>query len=189
MRVPYNYLPMEFSKTEKIFDVWKKLIKKSDFTLGQFVESFENKFSNYIGMRYCISTNNGTDALILSLKSLGVKKGDEVITTPISFIASAGAIAHIGAKPIFVDIENDLNINPKNIESAITKRTKAIMPVHWGGRICDMDSIVAISKKYKIPVIEDHAQTVLAKVKNKTVGVSGDFASWSFETSKHISSG
>ena len=113
MKVPYNYLPLEFKKNKKIFNEWKKLIKSSDFTLGKYVNEFEKKFAKYIGAKYSISTNNGTDALILSLKSLGVKKGDEVITVCNTFYATVGAIVACGAKPILVDCDTRYQINIK----------------------------------------------------------------------------
>ena len=95
---------------------------------------------------------------MMSLMVSGIKKGDEVITTPISFIATLGALIHIGARPIFVDIDDDLNINPDLIEKAITKKTKAILPVHWGGKVCKMDQIQSIARKFNLKIIEDSAQ-------------------------------
>ena len=149
MRVPYNYLPMEFRSNGKIMKHWKKLIKSTDFTLGKYILEFEKKFSKYIGAKYVISTNNGTDALILSLKSIGVKKGDEVITVSNTFYASAGAIVACGAKPILVDCDDRYQIDIKAIEKKINKKTKAIMPVHWGGASPDMFSIMKLAKKKK----------------------------------------
>ena len=127
MRVPFNCLPMQFNDTTKIFVGWKKLIKTSDFTFGQKMIEFEKKFAKFIGVKYCISTNNGTDALILSLKSIGVKKGDEVITVSNTFYASVGAIVACGAKPILVDCDDRYQIDIKEIKKKINKRTKAIM--------------------------------------------------------------
>jgi dTDP-4-amino-4,6-dideoxygalactose transaminase len=107
---------------------------------------FEKNFSKYVGVKYCISTNNGTDALILCLKAIGIKKGDEIITVCNSFYATAGAIVEVGAKPIFVDVnDNDWLINTKKIEKVITKKTKAIMPVHLHGLMCDMKEINIIN--------------------------------------------
>ena len=124
-----------FDEHQQILKRIDRVLKKGNLVLTKEVESFERNICSYTGMKYCLGLNSGTDALIMSLWSLGIKKGDEVITTPISFIASAGAIAHIGAKPIFVDIENDLNINPKNIESAITKdQANPITPKRFPSR-------------------------------------------------------
>ena len=116
MKVPYNYLPMEFRKSNKILSHWKKLIQSTDFTLGKYVVEFEKKFSKYIGAKYVISTNNGTDALILSLKSIGVTKGDEVITVSNTFYASAGAIVACGAKPVLVDCDDRYQIDIEEIK-------------------------------------------------------------------------
>ena len=116
MRVEYNYLKYEFKNTKKIFSEWSKLIKSTDFTLGSYVDKFEEKFKNYIGSKYCISTNNGTDALILSLKSINVKRGDEVITVCNSFYASAGAIVACGAKPVFVDCDENFQMNINDLK-------------------------------------------------------------------------
>ena len=125
MRVPYNYLPFEFNNksTKIIFNKWEKLIKTTDFTLGSFVRQFEEKFAKYIGGKYCI-TNNGTDALILSLKAVGISKGDEVITVTNSFYATTGAIVAIGAKPIFVDCDDRYQINIDEIENLLQKKQK-----------------------------------------------------------------
>ena len=117
MIVPYNYLPFEFADTKNIFAQWKKLIKTTDFTLGKKMIEFEKKFSKYIGVKYCVSTNNGTDALILCLKSLGIKKGDEVITVCNTFYATVGAIVACGAKPILVDCDNRYQIDSDKILS------------------------------------------------------------------------
>ena len=116
IRVPYNYLPFEFKKTSKIFSEWRKLIISTDFTLGKFMETFEKEFANYIGMKYCIGTNNGTDALILSLKALAVGKGDEVITVANTFYATVGAIVECGAKPVFVDCDDTFCMNVDLVE-------------------------------------------------------------------------
>ena len=119
MRVPFNYLPFQFKDTSKYFSAWKKLIKSSEFTLGPYVKKFEKDISKFVKVKYCISTNNGTDALILSLKSLGIKKGDEVITVCNSFYATVGAIIACDAKPIFVDSDDRYQIDVTKIEKAI----------------------------------------------------------------------
>ena len=119
MLVPYNYLPYEFKNTRIIFKEWKKLIKTTDFTLGSKMLEFEKKFSKYIGVKYCVATNNGTDALILSLKALGIKKGDEVITVCNTFYATVGAIVACGAKPVLVDCDSRYQIDYKKIISKV----------------------------------------------------------------------
>ena len=184
--VPYNYLPYEFKKTDQIFKDWKKLILSTDFTLGKFMEKFEREFSKYLGMKYCIGTNNGTDALILSLKSLGVKKGDEVITVTNTFYATVGAIVSCGAKPVFVDCDNRYQINTKDIEGKITKKTKVILPVHWGGASPNMYEIVKIAKKYKIYVVEDACMGIGAKIKYKKPGSFGIVNAFSMHPLKSL---
>ena len=149
MKVPFNYLPYQFKYNQKYFDGWKKLIKSSEFTLGPYVKKFEKNFAKFIGVKHCISTNNGTDALILSLKSLGVKKGDEVITVCNSFYATAGAIVSCGAKPIFVDVNERFQIDNNEIKKAITKKTKVIMPVHLYGSVANLNEIKKIIRKKK----------------------------------------
>ena len=145
--LPYNYLPYEFKNPNKIISDWRNLIKTTDFTLGQFVKKFEYAFSKYVNVKYCIATNNGTDALILCLKSIGIKQDDEVITVCNSFYATAGAIAAVGAKPIFIDCDNRYQIDFNEIEKNITKKTKAIIPVHWGGASPEINMILKITKK------------------------------------------
>jgi len=148
MKIPYNYLPMEFKDNKEIFKHWKKLIKSTDFTLGQYMIDFENKFKKFVNAKYCIATNNGTDALILSLKSLGIGRGDEVITVTNTFYATVGAIVAVGAKPVLCDSDDRFQIDVTKIEKLITRKTKAIVPVHWGGASPEMSKIVNISKKY-----------------------------------------
>ena len=180
--IKYRYL----DEHKQILESIKRLLKKGNLVLTEEVKSFEEKISSYTKMKYCLGLNSGTDALMMSLWSMGIKKGDEVITTPISFIASAGAIAHLGAKPVFVDVGKDFNIDPKKIEGAITKKTKAIMPVHWGGRICDMDAIINISKKYNIPIVEDAAQGMGAYYKKKHSGSFGLISAFSGHPLKNL---
>ena len=143
MKIPFNYLPYEFnsSYSKKIFRSWKSLIKSSEFTLGPFMEKFEKSLSRYVGAKYCIATNNGTDALILSLKALNIKDGDEVITPANSFYATTGAIVAVGAKPVFCDVDDNYQILIDDMASKITKKTKALLPVHWGGASPDMNRL------------------------------------------------
>ena len=186
MKVPYNYLPMEFRRSDKILSHWGKLIRSTDFTFGKYMVEFEKKFSKYIGAKYVISTNNGTDALILSLKSIGVKKGDEVITVSNTFYASVGAIVACGAKPILVDCDDRYQIDIKEIKKKINKRTKAIMPVHWGGASPDMFSIIKLAKKYKIHVVEDACMGIGAKINGKSPGTFGTINAFSMHPLKSL---
>ncbi len=186
IKVPFNYLPFEFAQNHEIFKNWKKLIKSSEFTLGSYLEKFESNFKNYVNAKYCFGTNNGTDALILSLKAIGIKKGDEVITVCNSFYATAGAIDAVGAKIIFVDSDDRYQINCQKIEDAITKKTRAILPVHWAGASPEMNKILKISKKYKIPLIEDACMGIGGKIKNKSPGTFGLIGAYSMHPLKSL---
>ncbi len=173
MRVKYNYLDKEFKNITPILNEWKKLITTSDFTLGKYVKSFEKKISKYLGVKYCVSVNNGTDALILCLKALGIKKGDEVITANNTFYATVGAIIAVGATPVLVDSDDRFQICIKEIKKKITKKTKAIIPVHWGGGSPEMKEVLKISKKFKINIIEDACMGIGSKVGKKFAGSFG----------------
>jgi dTDP-3-amino-2,3,6-trideoxy-4-keto-D-glucose/dTDP-3-amino-3,4,6-trideoxy-alpha-D-glucose/dTDP-2,6-dideoxy-D-kanosamine transaminase len=186
IKVPFNYLPFEFKSNKNIFKSWKKLIKSTQFTLGPYVEDFENKFARYIGVKYCISTNNGTDALILCLKSLGIKKGDEVITVTNTFYATVGAIVAVGAKPILVDCDKRYQIDTDQIIKKINKKTRAIMPVHWAGASPNMEKIMNISKTYNIPVIEDACMGIGGKWNNKSPGTFGIVNAFSMHPLKSL---
>ena len=140
MKIKHNYLSEQFKNSTAIFNLIKDTVKFNDFTLGRYVEQYEKKFCKYQKVKYGIGVGSGTDAIFLSLKALNIGKGDEVITPTYSFYATAGAIAMTGAKPVFIDIKNDLNIDEKEIQKKITRKTKAIVPVHWSGR--DRKSVV-----------------------------------------------
>ncbi len=180
MKIKHNYLSEQFSNTKKIFKLINKTVKFNDFTLGKYVDVFEKEFCKYQKVKYAVGVGSGTDAIFLSLKALGVQEGDEVITPTYSFYATAGAIATTGAKPIFIDVKDDLNINENKIEEKITKKTKAIVPVHWSGRICNMKKIISIAKKYKLHVVEDACHAILAHDDDKkyagNFGITGCFS-------------
>ena len=184
--INHNYLIEQFSDYKEIFEKIEKLVQKGDYTLGTPVEEFEKKFSSIAQTKYAIGVGSGTDALFLSLKALDIKKGDEVITAPNSFIATAGAIVAANAKPVFVDVRDDYNINPELIERAITDKTKVIMPVHWSGLPCDMHKIMEIAKRRGIPVIEDAAQAIKANIENQVVGSFGLTGCFSFHPLKNL---
>tara|TARA_B110000008_G_C16944584_1_gene553886 strand:+ start:809 stop:1912 length:1104 start_codon:yes stop_codon:yes gene_type:complete len=169
-----------------IIKIVKKVLSKGNLILTKEVKNFESLICKYTGAKYCLGLNSGTDALMMSLWSSGIKKGDEVITSPVSFVATANSIMHVGAKPVFVDIGDDLNINPDLIESAITKNTKAIMPVHWTGRICKMDKIIKIANKYNLKIIEDAAQATGAYYKDKHAGTFGSISAFSTHPLKNL---
>jgi dTDP-4-amino-4,6-dideoxygalactose transaminase len=165
----------------------KKVVESGHFILGNEVSSLEKEVAEYIGVNHAIGVASGTDALHLSLLACGIGEGDEVITTPFTFIATAEAISYCGAKPVFVDINNDsYNINPSKIEARITKNTKAIIPVHMYGRAAEMDEILKIAKKYNLKIIEDCAQAFGAEYKGKKIGGGGDIGAFSFFPSKNL---
>jgi dTDP-4-amino-4,6-dideoxygalactose transaminase len=186
MKVPYNYLPMQFLDTEEIFSDWRDLISTTEFTLGPAVEKFEREFASFIGSKHVISTNNGTDALILALKACGVGLGDEVISVATTFFASIGAIVAVGAKPVFVDIDDRYQINASLIEAAITSKTKAILPVHWGGASPNVQAIIKIAKKYNLKVVEDACMAPGGMVNGAQSGTLGDANAWSMHPLKPL---
>lgn len=164
-----------------------KVLKSGELTQGRWVEEFEGDFAKFTNTKFAVATSNGTTALHLALLSLGIGAGDEVITTPFTFIASTNAILYVGAKPVLVDIDpKTFNINPNLIEEKITSKTKAILPVHLFGLPADMKKILEISKKYKLFVLEDAAQAHGAKIGNQMTGNFGDLAAFSFYPTKNI---
>lgn len=165
-------------------------LRQPMLTTGKYVTEFENKFSEYIGLPYTIGLNSCTAALHLALLAYDVRQGDEVITTPMTFIATANAIRMVGAKPVFVDVEPDTgNIDADLIEDAVTSKTKAIIPVHYLGQMCDMIKIRQIANKYKLVIIEDSAHAVSAIRDGIRVGKLGDVACFSTYTTKELCSG
>ncbi|MDC3206098.1 DegT/DnrJ/EryC1/StrS family aminotransferase [Candidatus Pelagibacter sp.] len=186
LKIKHNYLSSQFANYKKILKDIEIVIKNNDFTLGKKVDEFEKKIATLLKTKYVVSLGSGTDALMLSLKALGIKENDEVITTPFTFYATIGAIVTAGARPVFVDVKDDYNIDVKKIESAITEKTKAIVPVHWAGRICDMDKIIKISKKFKIPIVEDACHAILAKNNTHLAGTFGSFGCFSLHPLKNL---
>lgn len=166
------------------------VLKKGWLTMGEKTQEFENSFSKYIGAKNSISVNSCTAALHLALSAIGLKEGDEVIIPDMTFTATAEVIFYFKAKPVIVDVEEgDLLIDPEKIEKAITKKTKAIVPVHYGGQPCDMDQIMEIAKKHNLFVIEDSAHCLPAYYKEKKVGTIGDITCFSFYATKTITTG
>ncbi len=187
MKVEITDLKLRYQDEKKeILKAVHKVLKSGKLVLSDSNLKFESVIRKFTGAKYCLGLNSGTDALMMALWSLGVGKNDEVITSPISFVATANSIIHVGAKPVFVDVDDDLNINPNLIERAITKRTKAIMPVHWTGRVCDMRKIRQIAKKHKLFVIEDAAQAVGAFLGNKHAGTFGEISAFSTHPFKNL---
>ena len=186
MKVKYSYLEEQFKDHGVIFDKFDELIRSGDYTLGDAVGEFEQKFAKLLGATYAIGVNSGTDALFLSLKAVGVQPGSEIITTPNTFIATAGAIVAAGAKPVFVDVLDDYNINPNLIESAISEKTSALMPVHYAGHPADMPAINKIAEKHGLPVVEDSCQAISASIDNKCVGTFGMTGGFSLHPLKNL---
>ena len=188
MKVPLVELVRQYRKLQGEIDpAVRSVLDKGTFILGENVAGFEEEAAAYCGTKYAAGVANGTDALELAIKALGIGDGDEVITTPFTFIATTEAICLNGAKPVLVDIEPDtFNIDACRIEKAITSRTKAIIPVHLFGQACDMDAVTGIAKKRGINVIEDCAQAIGAEFKSKRVGGFGDFGCFSFFPSKNL---
>jgi dTDP-4-amino-4,6-dideoxygalactose transaminase len=186
VKIPLVDLGAQYrSIKDEIDDAVRRVIESTQFILGQEVKAFEAEVASYCGTKYAIGVASGTDALKLALKACDIKPGDEVITTPFTFIATTEAIADCGARPIFVDIEpGTCNIDPTKIEPKITKNTRAILPVHLYGQPADMDPILKLGRKYKLKIIEDCAQSLGAKYKNRNVGSLGDAGCLSFFPSK-----
>ncbi|SVC49421.1 uncharacterized protein METZ01_LOCUS302275, partial [marine metagenome] len=153
---------------------------------GDKVDKFEKNIAQLCQVKYAVALNSGTDALTLSLHLLGVGRDDEVITPPNSFIASTAVIMHLGARPVFVDVLPDQNIDPTKIEAVITDKTKAIMPVHLTGRVCEMDPIITLAEKYNLAVVEDAAQAIGSKYKNHISGSFGHVGCFSTHPLKNL---
>ncbi len=166
---------------------FKKVFEKGDYILGEQAHIFEDAFAKYCGAQYGVGVNSGTDALHLAMAALDIQEGDEVIVPTHTFIATALCVSFCRAKPIFVDIEQDTyNIDPKSFEKAITKKTKAVIPVHIYGQPTNMDEIVTIARKYEIKIVEDAAQAHGSCYKQKRVGSLGDVACFSFYPTKSL---
>jgi len=188
MHVPLLDLKTQFqSLRAEILEEIQAVCDEQGFVLGPRVVAFEESVARYVGSRYAIGCASGSDALLLSLMAMGVKAGDEVITIPFTFFATASTISRLGAKPVFVDIQSDsFNIDPALIERAITPRTKALIPVHLFGQCADMAAINQIAKRNKIFVIEDACQAIGSAQQGTRAGVLGDTGCFSFFPSKNL---
>jgi dTDP-4-amino-4,6-dideoxygalactose transaminase len=188
LRIPvYDPLPeVEFLWPE-LEEAFRRVMRSGQYILGPEVEALEREAAAYLGVKHAIGVNSGTDALVIALRALGVGPGDEVITTPFTFFATAEAISLVGATPVFVDIDpRTFNINPDLIPSAITPRTKAILPVHLYGLPAEMDPILEIARSHGLKVLEDCAQAFGATYKGKKVGTLGDAGAFSFFPTKNL---
>jgi dTDP-4-amino-4,6-dideoxygalactose transaminase len=188
IQVPFLDLKTQYLSIQaEIDDAIHKVLLSSQFILGQEVESFEAEFARYCDSSEAVAVNSGTSALHLALLAAGVKPGDEVITVPFTFVATVAAIEYTGATPVFVDIDHSsYTIQVEQIESAITEKTKAIVPVHLYGQSADMDAILATARKHNLIVIEDAAQAHGATYRGRKVGSLGDIGCFSFYPGKNL---
>jgi dTDP-4-amino-4,6-dideoxygalactose transaminase len=186
MRVPFSYLDRQFHDLDAYLADLRQFVPTGDFTLGKPLGEFECRFADLCGMPHAVGVGSGTDALAITLKLLGVGPGDEVITTPTTFIATVGAIVMTGARPVFVDSEDGFVIDPTKIEAAITPRTRAILPVHYTGNVADMPAIAAIARKHRLLVVEDACQAIGARIDGQPVGSWGEAACFSLHPLKNL---
>lgn len=189
MKISWSYLDRKFPPEVRA-EIFKRLddvVARGDFTLGREVKEFEDAFAQKIGVKHAIGVGNGTDALRLSLLACGIKPGDEVITAANTFIATAGAICEVGAVPVFVDVTDNFCMDANKVISAITKNTKAIMSVVWGGNMADMCSIRSIANEYDLIVIEDTAQGIMSSINGKKAGTWGYCNAFSLHPLKNLS--
>lgn len=184
MKVPFLDLRVPAEERKEILEAVDKVLTHGRLILGPEVEEFEKRIAKHCERKYAVGMNSGTDALFLALKSLNIGPGDEVITTALSWIATANSIAMTGATVVFADIGNDLNIDPASVEELITSKTKAIVPVHYTGKICDMARLTAIANKYQLFLIEDAAQAFGARHNGKPAGSFGNVACFSMNPMK-----
>ncbi|OLB42999.1 MAG: erythromycin biosynthesis sensory transduction protein eryC1 [Verrucomicrobia bacterium 13_2_20CM_2_54_15] len=188
MKVPFLDLKAHHAPLTEEFDrAIREVIESSAFAGGPFVERFEEEFASFCGSSYAIGVGNGTDALWLALLALGIGEGDEVITVPNTFIATAEAITYCKARPVFVDVDPDtFTMNPAELEKSLTKKTKAIIPVHLFGQPADMDSILEFARANGLFVVEDAAQAHGAQYKGQKAGTMGDAGCFSFYPGKNL---
>ncbi|MED3662755.1 DegT/DnrJ/EryC1/StrS family aminotransferase [Ureibacillus sp. FSL K6-8385] len=188
MNIPLIDLKKEYELYGKnIEKAVAEVLQSGSYILGDKVAQFESEIANYLGVKYAAGVANGTDALLLALEALGIGEGDEVITSPFTFFATAEVIAKVGAKPVFVDIEPETyNIDVNKIEEAITNKTKAIIVVHLFGMAAEMDAIMEIASKHRLKVIEDACQAIGTEYKGKRVGGIGDIGCFSFFPTKNL---
>lgn len=186
--IPMVDLKRQFNDIkEEVSGAIMEVLESAQYILGPKVHELEKRIAEYHGVSEAIGVASGTDALHLVIESLGIGEGDEVITTPFTFFATAEAILYTGATPVFVDIDSEtMNIDPQKIEAAITKNTRAILPVHIFGHMADMDNIISLAHKYKLKIIEDCAQAFGASIKYKKAGSLGDGGCFSFYPSKNL---
>ena len=187
-KVPLQDLPLQYQNIkDELAPEIEKVLSSAAYILGPAVSQFEEDFARYVGTRYCIGCGSGTDALHLALIAAGVGPGDEVITVSYTFVATAWAISYVGATPVFVDVDaHSYTMDPKKLEAAITPKTKAVLPVHLYGHMCDMDEIMDICKRHKLALVEDAAQAHGSTYKGKNAGTFGVASCFSFYPGKNL---
>lgn len=186
MYIPYGRQSIDDADIEAVV----KVLKSDYLTTGPAVATFEKKVADYVGAKYAVAVSNGTAALHVACLAAGIGEGDEVITTPITFAASANCVLYCGGTPVFADIDPDTyNISPEELEKKITSRTKAIIPVHYTGQPCDMDAILEIAHKHNLLVVEDGAHALGAAYKGKKIGSIADMTCFSFHPVKPVTTG
>jgi dTDP-4-amino-4,6-dideoxygalactose transaminase len=189
-RVPYVNFPAQWAEEgELVRECIETVFSRGDFVGGGAVATFEAEAAAYCGVKHAVALNSGTDALIMSMRALGIGPGDEVITPPNSFVASTTAIAHLGATPVFADVLPDQNIDPEAVANEITQNTRAIMPVHLTGRVADMAPIMDLAKQHGLLVIEDAAQAIGSLYDGKKSGTFGDAGCFSAHPLKNLNAG
>lgn len=186
MHVPFSYLDRQFADVDDYLADVRALVVSGDFTLGRPLTDFETRFAAAVGVPHAIGVGSGTDALILALKAVGVGHGDEVVTTPTTFVATVGAIVACGARPVFVDSEDGFVVDAGRIEAAITPRTRAIVPVHYTGNAADMPAVVDVARRHGLQVVEDACQAIGGAIDGRPVGSFGDAAAFSLHPLKNI---
>jgi dTDP-4-amino-4,6-dideoxygalactose transaminase len=186
MRVRFSYLPEQFADPEPILDALRTFVPTGDFTLGAPVRDFEAGFAAAIGARHAVGVNSGTDAIKLALRAAGVGHGDEVITAANTFIATVGAIAELGAVPVFVDCDDTFCLDVGQIEARITPRTRALLPVHLTGSSANMPAVMDIAARHGLPVVEDACQGILAATHGRTAGTWGLCGCYSLHPLKNL---
>jgi dTDP-3-amino-2,3,6-trideoxy-4-keto-D-glucose/dTDP-3-amino-3,4,6-trideoxy-alpha-D-glucose/dTDP-2,6-dideoxy-D-kanosamine transaminase len=186
MHVRYSYLHQQFSDCDDLWQQLRDFVPTGDFTLGKPLAEFERRFADLIGSKYAIGVNSGTDAIKLALKAAGVGHGDEVITTANTFVATVGAIAEIGATPVFVDCDDTFCMNVDQLERRITARTKAIVPVHFTGYMTDMRKLLPIAARHRLAVVEDACQSILGAIEERNAGTWGMAGAFSLHPLKNL---
>jgi dTDP-4-amino-4,6-dideoxygalactose transaminase len=185
--MPYVGLKQEFEQRKnELITAFVNVGNNASYILREDVELFEESIAKMLGVRYAVGVNSGTDALFLALKALNIGKDDEVITVAHTFVATVSAIVHCGAKPVLIDIADDFNLAVEKLEQAVTASTKAIIPVHMNGRCCDMEALLAIAAKYRLPVIEDAAQSLGAHINGVYAGSFGIINAFSLHPMKSL---